>query len=381
MRIVGVAGPDPGHAFPVVAVLDALRRRGHEVLAATGTQRGRDLDAADLPWVELPLLAPPPDDADFGWRMWGRPAEMTRPLVALLEPHRPDVILFDTLTRVGAFAAQVLDVPFVEVIPHHLVDPAPDVPPVGLGLRPARTPAGRAYASWIRRQQHRSLAQADALHRQAAATLGLGQPRDPALRLVGTLPALEHPRADWPVDVEVVGPLTWEPPHWPAPAVPDGDGPVVLVAGSTATGLCSDLCALALQGLSHTDIRVVATTGASLVVPEGTTASVGPGRHSAVLPSAAAAVVNGGGGVVAKALAAGVPLVVVPLAGDQRETARRVELAGVGRAVRPERASPARLRRELSRVLSDPAYTDAARRAATGAAGPDVAASLVEALR
>jgi UDP:flavonoid glycosyltransferase YjiC (YdhE family) len=48
-----------------------------------------------------------------------------------------------------------------------------------------------------------------------------------------------------------------------------------------------------------------------------------------LLAEAALAVGPGGGGFVAKAAAAGVPMVVVPGHGDQREAAARLREAGV----------------------------------------------------
>lgn len=48
--------------------------------------------------------------------------------------------------------------------------------------------------------------------------------------------------------------------------------------------------------------------------------------HEAVLERAACVVCHGGMGITQKALAAEVPVVVVPFGRDQVETARRVEL-------------------------------------------------------
>ena len=56
-----------------------------------------------------------------------------------------------------------------------------------------------------------------------------------------------------------------------------------------------------------------------------------------VLAHAAAAVVHGGSGSTLGALAAGVPLVVVPLFADQPQNARRVAEVGAGLAVEPDR--------------------------------------------
>ena len=67
--------------------------------------------------------------------------------------------------------------------------------------------------------------------------------------------------------------------------------------------------------------------------------------------------------MLTKALAAGMPLVLVPGGGDQRDLARRT--ARLGAAVTVERAAtPRRLAAAVTQILADPAYAAAARTAA-----------------
>jgi MGT family glycosyltransferase len=83
-----------------------------------------------------------------------------------------------------------------------------------------------------------------------------------------------------------------------------------------------------------------------------------------VLAHASAAVVHGGSGSTLGALAAGVPLVVVPLFADQPQNARRVHEVGAGIAVEPDRedlpATIEPLRGAIESVLSEPSYRDTA---------------------
>jgi UDP:flavonoid glycosyltransferase YjiC (YdhE family) len=99
-----------------------------------------------------------------------------------------------------------------------------------------------------------------------------------------------------------------------------------------------------------------------------------------LLAQAALAIGPGGGGFVSKVAAAGVPMVVVPQAGDQREAAARLVDAGIGRVLRPERLTARRLRWAVVRHLADPRPAAAARNLAEQAShlGPDLAAHLVE---
>ncbi len=66
MRVVVVAGPDPGHAFPAMALCLRLQAAGEEAVLCTSTRWRAAAAGAGVPWLELPGLAPRPrdDDAD-----------------------------------------------------------------------------------------------------------------------------------------------------------------------------------------------------------------------------------------------------------------------------------------------------------------------------
>jgi UDP:flavonoid glycosyltransferase YjiC (YdhE family) len=378
-RIAVVAGPDPGHALPALGLAASLRARGHRVRVLSGD--GHDATAArhGLSVERLPLLGPTAEDADIGHRLWTRAAAMAVPLAAALRPWQADLVVADTLTRCGAFAAQLLDVPWVELVPHHLDDPADELPPIGLGRRPARSPLRRAADRRIVGFQRRSLALGAQQAERAAAGIGLGHVALPALRLIGTLPGLERPRLSWPPDAHVVGPLALDP-ALPELLPPVGESPLVVVTDSTATNVDRQLGAVAVRALARMDLRVVVTSS-SMTPHRAPGVTVGRGPHAPLLAQAALAVGFGGAGFVSKALTAGVPLVVVPLQGDQREGAARLREAGAGRVLALRALRPARLRRAVVRQLADPDARSAARALAREAAvlGPDLAARLVEA--
>lgn len=84
--------------------------------------------------------------------------------------------------------------------------------------------------------------------------------------------------------------------------------------------------------------------------------------HGVLLPRCDLVVTHGGFGTVMGCLAAGVPLVVIPVQGDQPRNARRCADLGVGRVVGPEERAPAVIRAAVRAVLAEPSYrTNAAR--------------------
>jgi UDP:flavonoid glycosyltransferase YjiC (YdhE family) len=127
---------------------------------------------------------------------------------------------------------------------------------------------------------------------------------------------------------------------------------------------------VAMRAVAELPVRVLLTVGRELDLPALPQApdNVRVERwvpQQDVLGHAAAAVVHGGSGSTLGAIAAGVPLVVVPLFADQPQNARRVAEVGAGLAVEPNRedvgATASPLRDAIESVLSDPSYGERAR--------------------
>jgi UDP:flavonoid glycosyltransferase YjiC (YdhE family) len=158
--------------------------------------------------------------------------------------------------------------------------------------------------------------------------------------------------------------------------------PVALVTTSSEFQDDGVLVCSALDGLAGEELDVVATMPAGLedydVPGNAHLAEFVP--HSVLLPRAVVAVTHGGFGATQKALAAGVPVVVVPFGRDQAEVARRAEASGAGVMLSPKRLSPDRLRAAARRAitLKPAAAALAAKMAAEG--GAPLAADRLEAL-
>jgi UDP:flavonoid glycosyltransferase YjiC (YdhE family) len=288
----------------------------------------------------------------------------------VLEALAPDLVVSDVITACGGLAAELLGVPWVELNPHPLYRPSKGLPPLGSGLAPGVGLRGRLRDTVMRALTARSWRAG--LRQRAQARTGIGLPADdpgPLRRLIATLPALEVPRPDWPAEAVLVGPLHFEPTSQVL-AVPPGDGPVVLVAPSTASTGERGVAEVALDALTPGEVL---PAGARVVVsrlsgPDGAVppwAVIGLGRQDELLTHADVVICGGGHGMVAKTLLAGVPMVVVPGGGDQWEIANRVVRQGSARLVRPLSADA--LATAVGAVLDDPGHRAAARRAAATA--------------
>ncbi len=379
-RIAVVAGPDAGHALPALGLSAALRQRGHDVRFLSGPDHLLTAESLDLAGDVLPLLGPTPQDDDLGHRLWRRAGEMARPLAHQLEAWNPDLLVVDTITRAGAFAAQLLDRPWVELVPHYLDDPDPDLPPIGLGRRLARSPWRRYDDRRILRAQARSLQLGVRQAGEVAARLGLDAVAAPVLRLIATLPSLERRRRHWPSDAHVVGPLALDL-AGPELDVPAGRAPLVLVTDSTATGVHTGLGEMALEGLRDVGLRL-AITSDNLEARREPGLVVGRGPHAPLLAAADLAVSPGGAGFLTKAAANGVVQLVVPYQGDQREEAARLVDTGAGRCLPRWRLTPERLRRIVRALIDDDRAASAADALRVEAARlrPHIAADLIDAV-
>lgn len=366
----------------MLAVARALARRGHEVTLASGDIHEAEAFEAGLGFALLPRVHGSPL---HDLRPYEDAALQAEAMRTFLEELQPDSAVVDVITLGAALGVDMMGIPYATLVVHPLHTPSRVLPPFGYGRPPGRIPPLRFRDAWMRANNRKDL-------ERARANLNVGRERlglPPAagldvglserLVLVATLPSLEIARPDWPPNAHVVGPCLWEYPGGDFEP-PAGDGPLVLVAPSTAYD-GDRMLGPALDAVRRLGVRAVVTPGAARL-PEPLPAGVVVARgvpHRAIHPYVAAEICNGGHGTVVRALSAGVPLVVVPGHGDQQENAYRVERAGAGVQVRFP--SPRSIRAALGRVLRRPGYAAGAGRLAAEAAGldgPARAAELVE---
>jgi UDP:flavonoid glycosyltransferase YjiC (YdhE family) len=368
MRVAVVAGPDPGHAFPALALCERFLAAGDEPVLFTGPRWFDAARDASIPVRRLKGLAPRAvdDDGDAGQRIHERAAHISTEILPDLSAMLPELVVSDVLTAGGGMAAERLGVPWVELSPHPLYLPSKALPPIGSGLAPGEGMRGRLRDNVLRTVTARAIRNGQRQREQARESVGLPAiDPGPAARLIATLPALEVPRPDWPDSTHLVGPLLWE----PTAAIlepPPGDGPVVMVAPSTAHTGVTGMVDTVLAALDGAGVRVAISMLDTPPTDLPSWASAGLGRQDELLTHAAAVVGGGGHGLLAKSLLAGVPIVTLPGGGDQWELANRAARQGSSILVRPLTADA--VRAAVLDLLADPDYTAASRTAAAGAA-------------
>ena len=352
---------DAGHAFPMIALGKELARRGHVVCLETSPRWRSYAEAAGMtfsPAAEYSVF-PTPGSPGQPYAAAVPAAEVTR---ALIREWRPDACVADILTIAPALAAEAERIPVASLVPHIFPPSAPGFPVYSSGARLPRTRLGAALWRWADGRMQGPLELGRSQYNASRRELGLapsphlhaGLSRD--LTLVATLPQLEYPR-DWPEWARVVGPLIWEP-GGARVAPPPGEGPVVLIAPSTAQDPEHSLLRATLTGLAGERVRVIASfsAGAEISVPDNAVLApwIGYGR---TMPGCHAVVTHGGHGTLVRALSSGCPVLVCPAGGDMGENAARAEWCGAGVRLPRRLLSPRNVRLGLQRLLDSPRYS------------------------
>jgi hypothetical protein len=270
----------------------------------------------------------------------------------VLDELRPDLAVVDCMLPAAIAAARATGTPTVSLV-HFLY-----------GL--ARTQMLRAGGAWT--TDLRTLAATHRLLGLAAAGDGLSAWEAPELVLV-TAPRWLDVDCDPPANVRHAGPLGVA----AAPRRADAERQrVLLTFGTTVMDGQAALIDRACEAVAGLDVEAVLTLGpavdrAAVRIPDGVEA-VAFADHDSLMPEVTAIIGHGGLGTVLRALAHGVPQLLLPLGRDQAFNAGRVEQLDAGIRL-PADASPQRIRTALRALL-----TDARFRAGAGLAARHIAA-------
>jgi MGT family glycosyltransferase len=359
--------------------------RGHTVMVLAGPTLVRDVEATgasfrqwrrppvaastaleDNPFLDHDLHGPAQLTGRLLDRLMAGPAsDYATDTLEALDTKRADAVVSSSLILGAVAAAESRGVPCAALLPNAYVLPAPGIPPFGTGWRPARGPIGRFRDAALNRIGQRLWDRGLTAFNQARAQLGLAPLQhlfdqlDRAERLlVLTSAAFDFP-GRLPANVRYVG-AQLDDPVWVEPVeLPAGEEPLVLVGLSSTFMDQSELLRRIVGALARLPVRAVVTTGPQIdpqqVPGTDRVRVVRSAPHSEVLRDAAVVVTHGGHGTVIKALAAGVPTLILPMGRDQPDTAARAVAAGAGLRLR-KTASIDAIATSMRRLLDEPQF-------------------------
>jgi len=401
-----------GTVPPELSVTRALVERGHRVTVLADPTIEPEASAAGAgfrSWREAPYLVSrrPEDDLlrDFEARtppqlvarlsdrlICGPAALQAAETAQALGELRPDVVVASAFLLGPQMAAEAEELPVAALLPNIYPFPAPGLPPFGTGWRPARGVLGRARDAAMARLGGRLWARALPQVNAARATLGLAplaavwQQLDRADRvLVLTSPSFDFP-ARPPANVRYVGPRLVDPAGRALAAAAGRRAAGARLAQRRPPGPAR--AAAADRGGDRGHARSRGRHDGQRDRPRG--AGRAGGRAGAGLGPAFGRPGGGRGrrqprghGTVIKALAAGVPQLVVPMGRDQLDNAARVTARGAGLRRRPG-ASGRAIAAAVRRLPDEPSHREGARAMAArlrSERGRDAAADELEELR
>jgi len=412
-----VVSPDyASHLFPLLALAGAWAAEGDRVVVATGPAVAPLVERAGFERVPLVLgrgsnagtarADAQPKGEDENLRaffaatragmiatlrlqaelrrndlLW-RPVEAARSTIRAVRSVGPDAILVDHLAFGATLGLRAAGIPYADVVLGH-----PTALPVGderYGVPPAWPfafdPDPRELAA-LRRLADEVTGSFTA---DWNATLGMldpgAAPVADAFRACGDVVLYSYPEAlhdpartaHMPPAHAFLGSsvrdetLDAEAAAWVAAG---GDRPLVVVSFGSFLSARDDVLgrvAAALRGAEpHASrLRVALATGSADPAALGPL----PGEwlvrpflpQVALVRHAALAITHAGNNGVTEALASGVPLVVLPFSTDQFAVAADLERTGLGRALDPNRATPAEIGEAVEAVLAGPAGPAAA---------------------
>jgi MGT family glycosyltransferase len=347
VRFLAYTSPARGHLYPITPTLLELARRGHDVYARTLSSEEAALTASGVhathidPRIEAIELndwqaaAPSAGIAQifaaFAERARYEIADLRRAIADL----QPDCLLVDITTAGAAAVAEASGLPWARWIPflaHASFGPTPSA---SIDFLPySLLPSGLDVVNGAR-------AAVD-LPALSSSDDGWCAP----VELYLTAEPFELPRLSYPDSFRLVGPGVWEPPSAPIPWLDELESPLVLVSASSEKQGDDALIDAAVQAFGNSDLSVAVSTAAHEPCHFAAPTNVRIERwlpHMPIMQRAAAVVCHGGMGTTQKALAAGVPVCVVPFGRDQFEVAKLVALSGCGTVVMPDQLNPATL--------------------------------------
>jgi len=399
-----------GNVPPELGVARRLVARGHQVHVLadpTIEEAAEEAGCTFSPWRRAPHRASldPSEDPLKDWEtknplvmlrrardrfIAGPAAEFAADTGDAVDAFAPDALVADAFLFGSIIAAQAASVPVALLVPNIWIMPSRGTPAIGPGFAPARTVLGRtrdaALLATVNRVFRAGLPPVNAA-RSARGLAPLSSFYEQALGveriLVLSSPVFDYAASSVPGNVRYVGPILDDPgwaQAWSSPWAGDDERPLVLVGFSSTYQNQGPLLRRVVTALSSLPVRAVVTTGQMLDVREvsatGNVAVVASAPHRQVLAEASLAVSHCGHGTTMKTLAAGLPMVCIPMGRDQNDTAARVVHHRAGVRLSPS-ASTVKIRETVRRVLGDDRLRANAARLASAIARGDATADPV----
>ena len=405
-----ICPPVNGHLHPTCGLGRELRSRGHRVTLISLADARRFAEAADLEFHPLGSENHVPGQlveemARLGG-LSGIPAlaETIRlfrmelkihlnELVPAVQSRDFDALIVDQTTVLGGTAADVARVPFITLANAVLIHPDPAVPPClsHWGYSESRWSQWRNSATyWLFDTAAAPLLRTINRFRRRYGLPRLRSLQDlksPHAILSQLFPLFEFPRVRSTPNLHQIGPLSSPSARAPVSFPYERlDGrPLIYASMGTQQNRQKHIFETIAAACEPLSMQLVISQGRAEAEPlenlNGSPIVVPFAPQLDLLSRSALTITHAGLNTALESLAAGVPMVAIPIANDQPGVAARIAWSGAGETIPPRRLTVPRLRAAIEKVLNDPSYRAAVARLQADvqrAGGPRRACDVIE---
>jgi MGT family glycosyltransferase len=407
-----------GNVTPALEAVRKVVERGHRVRVMSEECNRKEAEAAGaafVAWKRAPNRTDrmPASDRCRDWAqatpqegllsvirdLWCGPSQgYAEDVVEELQREAADLVVTSEMLMGVMAGCESVGQKYAVLYPSLRLYPMPGLPPFGPGFAPAKNDEERAMHEHVRKMSEGLFDSGLPALNSAREAVGLEplehlmeQLDSAQVELVATSPAFDFPADVLPENIRYVGPVLADPrwaKRWQSPWAATDARPLVSVGFSTTFQNHAGVLQKVIDALEPLPVRVLVTLGGSIEADALRAAKncvlVESAPHSEVMREASLVVTHGGHGTVMQALAARVPMLVIPHGRDQADNAIRVTERGAGLSLPPD-ASVEAIRVACLRLLEEDSFRAAAKtlgdRVAADAASTTVVEELEAAVR
>ena len=400
-KVLIYTSPARGHLYPMMDIAIKLKEEGYHVFIQTLSGEKNNVDSEGVehlsisPEIETFTLddykeKSPISQIKATFRTWlSRAPYEIEDLRESCKMLSPDLLIIDANTWGAAAFAESGKEPWAMFMPYCLPISSRDTPAFGPGFKPPANFIHRLRDRFMNGIVNSAVREIIKEYNQLRDDVGvpkLTQYQEifvrPQLVLYRTAEPFDYPRAEMPENILSIGPGLWAPPSETPGWIEEMPKPRILVTVSTEMQNDRAIIETAIDALADMRLSLIITTAA--LDPDSFDSRGENIRivrylpHSTIIPKMDLVITHGGMGTTQRALAAGVPVCVVPWGRDQSETARRVEVSGAGTMLPKKKLNGKNLLEKVQKAMSLQCGAEAIAEAFASAGGAELAFKAIQ---
>lgn len=294
----------------------------------------------------------------------------TRHILKFVEIYRPDALVTDFAFPAASVAADIANIPYAVIYHSGLPFRGKGIPPFGSGL-----PIGSdvSFAKNQVEKETRALTTLDRRINKARSALGLSlaepdmlrRPYSPWLNLIASADCMEAPRENISQNTFFVGTCFGKRIEMDEFSFDllRSDKFKIYVSLGTVFNKKPNVFLKIMRALDRPDYQVIVSAGGAYQtlknskIPSNATIFKSVPQVG-LLPKIDLFISHGGNNSINEALSCGIPIIVMPVGGEQADNASRVVYLGVGKRVDITRFSEEQLRATVEEIRMNPTYQE-----------------------